>query len=73
MTRVHEWRPARLVVLWLAALATSVVLYFALGALVLVHGPLPGPTFLAVALAPLVAAAWLTWTWFAAKGKRRRG
>jgi hypothetical protein len=72
MTRVREWRPARIGMVWVGALAASVVLYFALGAVVLVRGPLPGPTFLAVALAPLIVAAWLTWTWFAAKVKRGR-
>ena len=70
MTPVREWRPAQFVMLWGAALTASVVLYFALGAFVLIRGPLPGPTFLAVALAPLIVAAWLTF--FAAKAKRGR-
>lgn len=73
MTRVREWRPARLGMLRVGALAASVVLYFALGAVVLVRGSLPGPAFLAVALAPLIAAAWLTWLSFAVKAKRGRG
>jgi hypothetical protein len=72
MTRVREWRPAQLVMLWVGALAASVMLYFALGAVVLMRGPLPGPTFIAVAVAPLIVAAWLTWTWFATKEKQGR-
>jgi hypothetical protein len=72
MTRVREWRPARIGMLWIGALTTSGVLYVALGAVVLMRGPLPGPTFLVVALAPLMVAAWLTWTWLAAKGRRGR-
>ncbi len=84
MSSVRDWRPARLVLLWVGAVVLSVVLYLAIGAFFLIKGlsepgassarsgdgPLATIAFLAVVFAPLAAVAGLTGIWLSV---RKRG